>query len=73
MPRVRNPNGAYWVALEQRERVIISGALKAAKGNRTNAAKLLGIDRWFMITRMRRLGIDDKVEHTVHWMMKEAP
>lgn len=73
MPKIRNARGPYWVALEQREREIIQGALDAAKGNRSAAAKLLCIDRWFMVKRMRHLGIDDKVETgPTHWLLDAA-
>lgn len=71
MPKIRNRNGSYWLALERAERDIIASALRAAGGSRTNAAALLGIDRWFMVKRMRHLGLDEKVEPVRrHWLLE---
>jgi DNA-binding NtrC family response regulator len=44
--------------LEQTERAVIERALAAAAGNRTQAARLLGISRNGLAIKMERLGLD---------------
>lgn len=45
--------------LDQTERKLIEEALKKAGGNRTNAAKLLGISFYSMKNRINRLGLNE--------------
>ncbi len=58
MPTRRNPNAPYWLAIEQKEREIIDGALSATGGNVTRAASALGIDRTYLNKLIKRLEID---------------
>lgn len=74
MPKFRNPKAAYWIALEQREREIITETLTVTRGRRSAAAALLGIDRSFMVKRMRHLGLDKKVAAAKpHWLLEKEP
>jgi transcriptional regulator with PAS, ATPase and Fis domain len=45
------------VDLEAMERTLIEGALKQAGQNRSKAAKLLGLSRSKLYTRMERFGL----------------
>lgn len=56
----RNPNAPFWVAIEQKEREVIEGALTATGGNITRTAKALGIDRSNLVKIMKRVGVDYK-------------
>lgn len=60
MAKRRNPNAPYWIALEQKEREIIEGALGATSGSLSRAANALGIDSSHLSRVIRRLGIDRK-------------
>jgi transcriptional regulator with PAS, ATPase and Fis domain len=46
--------------LEEQETEHIISVLKMADGNRTKAAKMLGIDRVSLWRKLKKLGIDDK-------------
>ena len=46
-------------ALERPERQIIRRALEASKGNRSQAAEVLGINRTTLYKKMKRLGLDN--------------
>ena len=48
--------------LEQTERAIIERALAASGGNRTQAARLLGISRNGLAIKMERLGLGSDLE-----------
>ena len=48
---------AHGVDLEAMERTLIEGALKQAGQNRSKAAKLLGLSRSKLYTRMERFGL----------------
>lgn len=63
MPKRRNEDAPYWVALRETEKKLIEGALKATKFQRAEAARLLGIDRTYMVGRMRKLGISVEFKH----------
>lgn len=58
MPMKRNPRAPYWLAIAQKEREIIDGALAATGGNVTRAASALGIDRTYLTKLIKRLEID---------------
>lgn len=60
MASKRNPNAPYWLAIEQKEREIIDGALLATGGHVTRASSALGIDRTYLTKVMKRLGINRK-------------
>src|SRR5690606_9622341 len=49
--------GARGASAEERERRLILGALDRAGGNRTEAARTLGMPRSSLLYRMKRLGI----------------
>src|SRR5207249_1922131 len=55
---------AHGVDLEAMERTLIEGALKQAGQNRSKAAKLLGLSRSKLYTRMERFGLARSEEHT---------
>jgi DNA-binding NtrC family response regulator len=59
--------------MEQREREIISAALKQTKGVRNAAAKILGIETGTLMRRMRFLGIDKKKKPESHWLTDNKP
>src|SRR5207245_9416341 len=48
---------AHGVDLESMERTLIEGALKQAGQNKSKAAKLLGLSRSKLYTRMERFGL----------------
>jgi DNA-binding NtrC family response regulator len=48
---------AHGVDLEAMERTLIEGALQQAGQNRSKAAKLLGLSRSKLYTRMERFGL----------------
>lgn len=60
MPIKQNPNAPYWIAIEQKEREIIEGALSATGGSLGRAANALGIHRTHLAKVMKRLNIDRK-------------
>ncbi len=56
-PFLYNRNGLYKVVLETVEMVLIERALFHAKGNKTQAAKVLGISRNTLARRISQFGI----------------
>ena len=50
-------NGSLKSAVGQLERDMISDALKRHNGNRTHAARALGVSRWGLVQKIQRLGI----------------
>jgi Fis family transcriptional regulator len=51
------PNHLYDLVIEETERGMITEVLKWCKGNRTNAADMLGITRTTLRNKMRKLNI----------------
>ncbi len=65
MPRMKNPLPTPEIpdggtTLAQIERSYITAALKKTNGNRTKAAKLLGISRATLLYRMKKYGLTNK-------------
>ncbi len=58
MPTVQPKQSPYREIVDRFERRYIDNALQACNGNRTQAAKMLGIDRKSLYERMQRLHID---------------
>ncbi|MBI1925416.1 sigma 54-interacting transcriptional regulator [Candidatus Poribacteria bacterium] len=58
MPTVQPKQSPYREIVDRFERRYIENALQACNGNRTQAAKMLGIDRKSLYERMQRLHID---------------
>ena len=52
--------GGSFLRLKEQEREHILHALKLADGNRTQAAKILGIDRVSLWRKLKNLGIDSE-------------
>ena len=65
-PKLRAPpaathrvgRGSLAAQVEALERELISDALEQTKGNRTHAARLLGVTRQGFILKLQRLGLD---------------
>ena len=51
-------NGSLKSAVTQLERDLILDALKRHNGNRTHAARALGVSRWGLVQKIQRLGIE---------------
>ena len=66
MPPLResSPSGAGMnigrMTLDEMERSAMLAALRKADGNKTEAAKLLGITRRMVYSRMKKLGIKEE-------------
>ena len=55
-----NHQGLYKVVLETVEMMLIERALAHARGNKTHAAKVLGISRNTLARRINQYGLDGK-------------
>jgi Nif-specific regulatory protein len=51
--------GTLNAAVEQVEREVIVEALRRCKGNRTHAARALGVSRWGLVQKIERYRIED--------------
>jgi len=58
MPSLYNQHGLYRVVLETVEIMLIERALAHANGNKTRAAKVLGISRNILARRVSQFGIE---------------
>lgn len=56
--RRRRRRGEYRRAMDEFKRAIIEHALRRTEGNRTEAAKLLGIQRAYLYRLMQRLRVE---------------
>jgi DNA-binding protein Fis len=59
-PSLYNQQGLYQVVLETVEIMLIERALAYTKGNKTQAARVLGISRNTLARRISQYGLDGK-------------
>ncbi len=58
--RIQTANGGVPTTLESQEAEHIRHVLQLAEGNRSQAARMLGIDRVSLWRKLKKLGIDNK-------------